>query len=305
MKQVVVQTNSEEVRKEAIFFGLPLYDETDDTPVVQINDKLDEMKVIGMATGENIILEFLDQEIIPLENIVAQLKGKTNVLVEVKRADKAKIAMETLEIGADGVVLETDDPLQLSKIVAYMQQSEKLSIEQATISVVKDLGLGARVCIDTCDLMDEGTGMLVGTSSQGMFLIQAEVEENPFVSPRPFRVNAGALSLYAFAPGNKTRYLEEIKAGDDVLIIDRDGNTRTTYVARSKIELRPLLLIEAKNDERVAKAVLQKAETVKLVSNGKSIAVTDIKVGDKVFVHLEEGGRHFGIHVMDEMVIEK
>ena len=59
--------------------------------------------------------------------------------------------------------------------------------------------------------------MLIGVQAAGFFLVEAEVHENPYVQARPFRVNAGSLSMYTLAPLQKTRYLSELKAGDEVL----------------------------------------------------------------------------------------
>ena len=135
---------------------------------------------------------------------------------------------------------------------------------------------------------------------------QAEVEENELAAPRPFRVNAGALSLYTLAPGNRTMYLEEVRSGDEVLLVERDGKSRVANVARSKIEVRPLLLVEAKSEDgRSAIAILQNAETIRLVTDDSSIPVTELKVGDKVLAHFEKGGRHFGTLIEKETIIER
>ena len=56
--------------------------------------------------------------------------------------------------------------------------------------------MGDRVCVDTCANMGLGEGMLVGNSSGGLFLVHAESLENPYVAPRPFRVNAGPVHAY-------------------------------------------------------------------------------------------------------------
>ena len=51
--------------------------------------------------------------------------------------------------------------------------------------------------------------------------------------------------------------------------------------------------------------VLQNAETIRLVDpQGKAIAVTSLKPGDKVLVHTTQGGRHFGMKV-EESLIER
>lgn len=304
-KRLVVSSKDEDVIKEAKFLGIPTIEEIGDANEVLISKKEDEETVLGMELGENTIIRFTEDEIIPLENLIANLHGRTNLIVAVNSLEKAKTALETLELGADGVLMETNDPADLPRLLKLVGEEKKVSLEKATVKEIRHLGLGSRVCIDTCTMLSEGTGLLVGSSSQGMLLIQAEVEENEFVAPRPFRVNAGALALYTLTPSNKTRYLEELSAGDDVMLVSSNGSTMTSYVARSKIELRPMVLVIAESKGNVAKAILQNAETVKIVSEKGSIAVTDLKVGDTVIAHFEEGGRHFGVLVKKEEVIEK
>jgi 3-dehydroquinate synthase II len=171
---------------------------------------------------------------------------------------------------------------------------------------VKQIGTGARVCVDTCDLMVPGEGILVGCQSAGFFLVEAEVHENPYVQARPFRVNAGSLSLYTLASLQNTRYLSELKAGDEVLIADREGNVRQTNVGRVKIEFRPLILVEAEVEDKKIKVILQNAETIRLVTVNGSKPVTELNAGDEVLAHLAaRGGRHFGVSVADETVIER
>jgi 3-dehydroquinate synthase II len=45
--------------------------------------------------------------------------------------------------------------------------------------------MGDRVCVDTCTMMGEGQGILVGNTSSAFLLVQAETQENPYVAPRP------------------------------------------------------------------------------------------------------------------------
>ncbi len=71
-----------------------------------------------------------------------------------------------------------------------------MRLTPVTMTAVKDGGIGDRVCIDTCSLMTPGEGMLIGNQSGGLFLIQSEAEESPYVASRPFRVNAGAVHEY-------------------------------------------------------------------------------------------------------------
>jgi len=51
--------------------------------------------------------------------------------------------------------------------------------------------------------------------------------------------------------------------------------------------------------------IVQNAETVRLISTSGSKSVTDLASGDEVLICIQEGGRHFGTLVTDEMVIER
>jgi len=253
-----------------------------------------------------IILDCPNWKVIPLENLIAKTRGKSKLLAEVSNAEDAKLALETLELGADGVLLKTSDLDELAKTaIVVKKHAPKLMLTPAKVVEMKQIGIGARVCVDTCDLMQPGEGILAACQSSGLFLVQAEVLQNPFVETRPFRVNAGPVSLYTLTSSSKTRYLSELKAGDEILIVNRDGQVRVTCIARVKIEWRPMILIEAEHNGRRIKTIVQNAETVQLITSDGSRSIVELKPGDEVLVHITEGGRHFGTLVEDEKVIER
>jgi 3-dehydroquinate synthase II len=274
---------------------------------VTVKSAEDEKEAIKAAdlSADYIIIKCLDWKVIPLENLIANAKGKSKLLAEASSLEEAKLALETLELGVDGVVLKTSNPGELLK-VAYLVKRQLPRIKLAPVKIVevKQIGTGARVCVDTCDLMKEGEGLLVGCQSACLFLVEAEVHENPFVQPRPFRVNAGPVSLYVMCSPDKTRYLSELKAGEELMIVDRNGNVRFTNIGRVKIEWRPLLLIEAEHEGKRFKTITQNAETIRLVTGKGSIPVTALKPGDEVLAYMLEGGRHFGTLVNKERIVE-
>jgi 3-dehydroquinate synthase II len=273
-----------------------------------IDGKKDEEIAIEAAelNSDYVIVSTPDWKIIPLENLITKTRGKTKLLAEVCSKKEAKVALETLELGSDGVVLKTDSVSEL-KATAELTKKEVPALKLVPVEVigVREIGTGARACVDTCELMKSGEGILLGCQSFGLFLVQAEVHENPYVETRPFRVNAGPLSLYVLTSLTRTRYLSELKSGEEVLVVDRQGNFRLTNVARSKIEWRPMLLIEAKYKNKTLKLIAQNAETIRVVTPEASKAVTDLKKGDKIMARMEEGGRHFGTLVKEETVIER
>jgi 3-dehydroquinate synthase II len=272
-----------------------------------IEDKKDEEKAVDVAELliDYVIVGTPNWKIIPLENLIAKTRGKTKLLAEVSTTKEAKVALETLELGSDGVVLKTSSLEELKQTVEFSKkEASSLKLVAVEVAEVKEIGTGARACIDTCELMKTGEGMLLGCQSSGLFLVQAEVHESPYVETRPFRVNAGPLSLYVLTSPTRTRYISELKSGEEVLVVDRDGNVRLTNVARAKIEWRPMLLIEAKYKDRRLKLIAQNAETIRVVTPEGSIAVTDLKRGDKILARVEDGGRHFGTLVKKEAVIE-
>ena len=249
-----------------------------------------------------------DWTIIPLENIIADLqKLDVEIIAAVRDVDGARVALETLEHGTDGIIFEANDFNNIKKIAQNVLESSNANYELklATVTNVKSLGTGDRVCVDTTDMMSPGEGMLVGSYSKSLFLIHSESLESEYVASRPFRVNAGPVQAYVMVPGNKTRYLSELVAGDEVLIVNTKGETRTAYVGRSKIERRPLLLIEAEYEGKTIRTILQNAETIRIVdANDEPLSVADVKPGDKVKVYIETNARHFGIAI-DETIIEQ
>ncbi len=276
---------------------------------IEITDKNHEQLAVEIGKYvDYVILIGTDWTVIPLENIIADLqKEDVKIIAAVNDAHEAKVAIETLEIGTDGVIFEARGFNQIKDIAKMIDNlsNVKYDLKEATITNIKPLGSGDRVCLDTTDMMKPGEGMLVGSYSKSLFLVHSESLESEYVASRPFRVNAGPVQAYVMVPGNKTRYLSELKAGDEVLIVNTKGETRTAYVGRSKIERRPLILVEAEYEGTIIRTLLQNAETIRIVDkNNNPISVAELEVGDKVKVYIESNARHFGIAI-DETIIEQ
>lgn len=275
-----------------------------DVEFIDIAGKGDEDKAAAIPAEKIVVLRMLDWTIIPIENLLAR-RGK-NIMVQVENSEQARLMVEILEKGVDGVVLKTDNVNEIKKCAELVQGiSEKIELVTATITNTKQLGMGDRACLDTCTQMTLGEGMLVGNTAAGFFLVHSESIDNPYVASRPFRVNAGAVHAYTLTPGGKTKYLADLKAGDEVMLVDFKGRSQIAYLGRNKIEKRPMMIIEAQVQGQSISLVLQNAETIRLVNpDGKAVSVTTLKTGDKVLGHIEKTGRHFGMQV-DETLIER
>src|SRR5438132_1256409 len=139
-------------------------------------------------------------KIIPLENLIAFFQGSgTRLLVEVHDVTEAKLAFETMEVGADGIFLTTSSPNEIRAVRALLESFQQ-----------------------------------------------------------------------------------------DIRLV------------RVKVERRPLLIVEAEADDRRYSTIVQNAETVRFVTpDGGSVGVSELQLGDEVLLHLEEGGRHFGMPIQE------
>ncbi|MFP4546366.1 MAG: 3-dehydroquinate synthase II [Methanomassiliicoccales archaeon] len=251
---------------------------------------------------DHLIIRSGDWKVIPLENLIADFQGSsTRLLASASSMEEAELFLETLEVGVDGLAVESPpaEVRDFSSLAAAALPDIQLS--PARVSRITPLPSGDRVCVDTCSLMRVGEGMLVGSQSSCLFLVASESQESEYVASRPFRVNAGAVHAYVLNHQGKTRYLSEIRGGDQLLAVDPEGNSRSVVVGRAKVERRPLLMIEAQVGEDSFATIVQNAETIRMGTPDGPVSVSDLKEGDEVLVRLEEGGRHFGTAIKESI----
>lgn len=275
--------------------------------LVELRKRDDETAAKKLAEkATTVVVSAQDWKVIPLENLIVHFQGSGSKLMMLARtAEEAKLFFETMERGADGVLFVPSDLDDLAKLRAMLDEgAPKLQMREGRITVLRQLGLGDRVCIDTCSMLNIGEGMLIGNQSSCLFLIHSETVESEYAASRPFRVNAGPVHAYILMPDGSTRYLSELKGGDETLVVKADGSTRKVVVGRTKVERRPLLLIEADADGERYSTIVQNAETIRVWSKGKVVSVSKLRLGDPIMLKLERGGRHFGMYV-EESILEK
>lgn len=260
-----------------------------------------------------VVVDCTNWKVIPLENLIGEFRRRhKRIYAFMQSAGDIKLAFSILEKGVDGVVipyssLKASKGLIQSVTEAAGGPALTLTLTRAKIKRIVDVGDGERVCIDTASQLQTGEGMLIGSKASFFFLVHSETIPTEYIPTRPFRVNAGALHSYIFGVDGKTRYLSELQAGDKVQLVDSSGRRRDAVVGRIKMERRPLMMIQAETDGHEGTAMLQNAETIRLVRpDGAPVSVTEAKVGDEVLVHVEgkSKARHFGGEV-DEFIVER
>ena len=255
-----------------------------------MNEDLDSLQYLLISTS--------DWHVIPLENLIAKLDGSRVKTMAVAESPKhVELLAGILELGVDICIVKPGDVHSLEDFIAIISHKQNtIDLVEVEVNHVERIGMGDRVCVDTVSILAEGEGMLVGSTAELTPLIQAEVLDSGFVNSRPFRVNAGVVASYTII-NDKTKYLSEMRAGSRVMIVNREGITRTEHVARVKIERRPLILIRMIYLEKEYPVVLQDAETVRLMTKDGSLRVDKIKEGDKILASINTAGRHFGMAV--------
>ena len=241
-----------------------------------------------------------------MENLIAEFqKSETRILAGAATPEEAKVFSRTLEVGVDGVVIEPKDASAIKEFKELTRSERpKIGLTSVKVTRIAPVNVGDRVCLDTCSLLRIGEGMLVGSQSNCLFLIQSEAMESEYVAARPFRVNAGPVHAYVLTADGKTKYLSEVTSGEELMAVDTEGDSRPVVVGRAKIEVRPLLLVEVESNGKKFTTILQNAETIRLCTPAGPVSISELRVGHEVLVRLEQGGRHFG-HAIRETITER
>ena len=153
------------------------------TDVVEctITDKTSENQAAAIRDKKYVIVTTSDWTVIPLENLVAQ---SDRIIAKVKDRKEAELALTVLERGVAGILLATKDPVLVRDVAKLVKATAgQVNLIPFTITRIHPVGMGDRVCVDTCSMLSDGEGMLMGNTSSAMLLVHAETLENPYVAP--------------------------------------------------------------------------------------------------------------------------
>lgn len=178
----------------------------------------------------------------------------------------------------------------------------KISLKEAEVVEIKEIGEGSRVCLDFVDKLEPSEGILVGNTGHGYVLVLAENRTTDTYPGRPFRVNSGAIHHYILKEEDQTAYLAEIRPGDYISVISESGSSRSVAVGRVKVEKRPLIRLVLKVENKELSVTLQVADSVHVrAPDGTEIQAITLKKGDHVMVQVDQPGRHLGKKIEEEI----
>jgi 3-amino-4-hydroxybenzoic acid synthase len=262
----------------------------------------------AVRAGLLTVLRFKDPTKIPLEIVLAAASRRgAKIMTFVSDLAEAKVVMSVLESGPDGVILPARSVEEIQKLAELCAPVRgKLNLKELEVTEIKSVGTGDRACVDTCSNFLADEGLLVGAFGGGFLLCCSETHPLPYMPPRPFRVNAGAVSSYILSKPERTNYLSEICQGDTVTGVRVNGDTRPLIVCRSKIETRPLLLIKARSaDRHEASVILQNDWHVRVLGPAGVVHnITELKPGSLVLGYAAAPARHVGMAI-DEYCVEQ
>jgi len=254
------------------------------------------------------VLRFRDPTYIPLEIVLAAAADAPGLIITaMERMADAPVHLGVLERGPDGLMLAPSGPGEAAHLRDVVtSKPDAIPLVTLTVTGIAHAGMGERACVDTCTYLEKDEGILVGSRAKGMVLCVSETHPLPYMSTRPFRVNAGAIMSYTLADTKHTRYLSELSAGDTVLAVGADGRTRHAIVGRVKIETRPLLSIDAVSDDgQPVNVIVQDDWHVRILGPGGAVLnSTELQAGDRILGHLPKRERHVG-YPIDEFCREQ
>ncbi|SDM72731.1 3-amino-4-hydroxybenzoic acid synthase [Streptomyces sp. cf386] len=265
------------------------------------DDRTLQLSCTGAMALPYTVIHFADPTKIPLEIVLAAAESAEGKLVTVVDGlEEAAIVFDVLERGSDGILFTprgADDVFALARLL--QATTPQLELSTLTVESIRHVGLGDRVCVDTCSHFEEDEGILVGSYSSGFVLCCSETHPLPYMPTRPFRVNAGALHSYTLGPDNRTNYLSEVGSGTALLAVGADGRTRRVVVGRAKLESRPLLEIRthAEDGGLVSLTVQDDWHVRVLGPGGKVLNVTELQPGDELLGYLATDKRHVGLPI--------
>ena len=105
--------------------------------IATISSKKDEKKIVKAidALVDYVAIKCPDWKVIPLENLIARVQEKSSLFAWVSNVQDAKLALEALEIGVDGVVAELSEVTEIERIHQELKKVKTRTVERKPLNV--------------------------------------------------------------------------------------------------------------------------------------------------------------------------
>ena len=197
---------------------------------------------------------------------------------------RARVMLEALETGVDGVVLRTNDPNEVRALDAMMREyfggecAEKISLVGARVTGVSRVGAGDRCAVDASALIFRRARACWWAPSRAVYFSCTRKTSSVDTSTRVRFASTPVRRRVTVArrAGRRIIY-PSWRAGSEILVVDSSGRARVANVARVKMERRSLVMIEAEHPDvpGTLAVLLQNAETCRRASNGRCVSVSN------------------------------
>ncbi|CAK9009421.1 unnamed protein product [Durusdinium trenchii] len=190
------------------------------------------------------------------------------------------------------MALNKSESLMLNTVCGgiFLPAAEELKL--VTVESVEVIhGEADRVYLDMINMLQSGEGALVGSTAKALCFIHADA------GGRAFRINAGPVHAYVALPDGRTKYLSDVEAGDQILMVDigRGGHgapaSRSVTVGRCQVDRCQVARIRLCLDGEHSQLFLEWTDAVHLhgrqAGGGPSepLPLTQLRGGDEILCH--------------------
>lgn len=88
----------------------------------EIREKQDEEEILDLTLSKKVIVKGVDWTIVPLENLLSKTN---NIFVEIQNLQEGQTALDILEKGVEGVVINNPDPDAIRQIILMLKRKKK------------------------------------------------------------------------------------------------------------------------------------------------------------------------------------
>ncbi len=113
---------------------------------IQHRNDIEKVSRFLEADPDYLLIDCPNWKIIPVENLIAEARGRSKILARTRNFQESRTALSILEQGTDGISLTPDDPSDIIKTRdLILEQPEPVSLSLAKVTSIRPIGTGAQL----------------------------------------------------------------------------------------------------------------------------------------------------------------